>query len=150
MKANLQQIENFLANKNIGLIGASRDPKKFGNEVMKQLMKVGYKVTPVHREAESIEGIPCVKSLGELPADTTAICLITPKTETDHLLKDTLEKGFKNIWVQQFSEGPESFSMIKNTDANVVTGRCIFMYTNPEGFHKFHERINKLFGTYAK
>ncbi|MBS4059554.1 MAG: CoA-binding protein [Bacteroidetes bacterium] len=150
MKADLQQIENFLANKNIGLIGASRDPKKFGNEVLKQLLKRGIKVIPVHREAEIIEGIPCVKSLGEFPADTQAICLITPNTETDNLLKEALDKGFKNIWIQQFSEGPETFSIIKNADANVVTGRCIFMYTNPEGFHKFHERINKLFGTYAK
>ncbi|MDP2236362.1 MAG: CoA-binding protein [Bacteroidales bacterium] len=150
MKANLNQIENFLASKNIGLVGVSRNPKKFGNEVMKQLLKNGYKITAVHREAQSIEDVPCVNSIAALPSDTEAICLITPKTETDVLLRAAIDKGFKNIWIQQFSEGSETFSIIKNTDANVVTGRCIFMYTNPEGFHKFHERINKLFGTFAK
>jgi predicted CoA-binding protein len=149
MKANLKQIQDFLSNKHLAFIGASRNPKKFGTEVFNQLLKLDYELLPIHPEAETIEGIACLRSIDELPTDVKAICLLTPKDKTDHLLKQALEAGMEHIWIQQFSEGPETFNMVRESKANVVTGRCLFMYTKPEGFHKFHERMAKLFRVYA-
>lgn len=149
MKANLKQIQDFLANKKIGFVGASRDSKKFGNQVIKQLLKLDYQIIPVHRTASSIEELPCVKSIQDLPNDFHAVCLVVPKQQTDVLLREAIEKGIKNIWIQQFSEGPETFSIAKESGANIITGRCIFMYTQPNGIHKFHQSLNKLFGVHA-
>lgn len=36
MKSNQKQIKAFLAQKQLGFVGASRNPKKFGNEVLRQ------------------------------------------------------------------------------------------------------------------
>lgn len=149
MKSNQKQIKAFLAQKQLGFVGASRNPKKFGNEVLRQLISLDYSITPVHHEADAVEGIPCVQSISELPDTIEAVCLITPKDKTDQLLKQALAKGIRHIWIQQFSEGPETHNLIKDSQANVVTGRCMFMYTNPQGFHKFHEQMAKLFKVYA-
>lgn len=149
MKANLKQIQEFLAHKHLAFVGASRNPKKFSTQVFNQLLKLDYTLIPVHPQAESIEGISCVHSIDELPDSIEAICLVTPKGQTDALLKQALDRGIKQIWIQQFSEGPETEELIRQSDANVVAGRCLFMYTRPEGFHKFHERMAKLFHVYA-
>jgi hypothetical protein len=150
MKANQKQINEFLSFRHIALVGASRDSKKFGNQVLTQLVSEGYIVYPVHREAEQINGIRCYRSLDELPAEVKSVCLITPKNQTDEMLKKVLHLGIDQVWIQQMSEGPESKRIASEADANIVMGRCIFMYTNPTGVHKFHMKLNKLFGTYAR
>lgn len=149
MKSNLQQINGFLQNQKIGLVGVSRKKEKFGNQVMEGLLNAGYTVVPVHRELTSINDMTCVASVGALPDDVNALCLVVPKTETDTLLKAALQKGIQNIWIQQMSDGPETEQIALASDANIVRGRCIFMYTRPTGIHKFHERLSKFFGTYG-
>lgn len=149
MKANLQQINAFLKHHRIALVGVSRDPKKFGSQIMKHLLERDFDVIPVHPEVASIQGKNCVPDIASLPDDVKSVCLALPKDKTDAVLKQAVEKGMEQIWIQQFSDGPETLAIIKESNANVVTGRCIFMYTDPEGFHKMHERLNKLFGGYA-
>jgi predicted CoA-binding protein len=150
MKGNYKQIESFLKSTKIAIVGVSRTKEKFGNQVMEQLLKIGYEVVPVHREITEINGLQVVSTISELPDDVQALCLIVPKTATDALLREALLKGIKHIWIQQFSDGPETPNIIKESSANIITGRCVFMYTKPEGMHRFHERVNKLFGTYAR
>lgn len=148
MKSGLNQIRQFLASKKLAIAGASREPKKFGSEVLRHLLNHGYEMEVVHPVAENIEGIDCVKSIDMLPEGIEGICIITPKDQTDKLLAEALKKGIKQVWIQQFSENESTFDIIRESDANVVTGRCIFMYTEPKGIHKFHETVTKLFGVY--
>lgn len=150
MKANREQINQFLATETIALAGVSRDPKKFGNQVFQHLLTHNYALLPIHPEAAEINGINCLKSISEVPETTKAIWIALQKPEVPKALKEALDKGIKNIWIQQFSESPEVIEMAKVSDANIVLGRCIFMYTQPEGFHKFHETITKIFRVYAQ
>lgn len=149
MKANLKQIETFLEEKKVALIGASRNEKKFGTQVLKHLVENGFEVLPVHRQAEQLQGKKAYAAIAELPDNVNAICLLTQKHQTDLLLAEALKKGIRNIWIQQFSETPETITKVSESKSNIILGRCIFMYTNPQGIHHFHQRINKLFGKYA-
>ncbi|NOU47854.1 MAG: CoA-binding protein [Bacteroidales bacterium] len=151
MKANRAQIDRFLANKTMAIVGASRNEKKFGTQLFIHLQKLGFELFPVHHEAAEIQGVPCVKSIGELPATVKSICLVTHKQATDAFIGEALDHGINQIWVQQFSETEMTKSIIKNTpQANIITGWCLFMYTNPAGIHNFHRKLNKLFGSLAR
>lgn len=150
MKANQNQINQLLAQRHMAIVGVSRSSKKFGHQVFMQLKGMNYHLYPVHREAESIEGVRCYRSINELPVEVQSICLITPKHQTDDLINQSLKRGISQIWVQQMSEGQETEKIARDSGANIVMGRCVFMYTNPKGIHKFHMQLNKLFGTYAK
>lgn len=149
MKAKRSQIDVFLNQKIIAVVGASRDPKKFGTEAMKHLVSQGYQIIPVHPEANSIADIPCVKSISELSKNIQSLFIALPKNKVDEVLQQALDHGISNIWIQQFSDGPSTQTIIAKNKANILTGRCIFMYTQPEGIHRFHEKLNKLFGSYA-
>jgi predicted CoA-binding protein len=149
MKANLTKIEAFLENKNIALIGASRNEKKFGTQLLKHLWIEGYNVIPVHHEAVEIQGINCYRSIIELPDEVKALCLVTHKEDTDRFIDEAIAHGIKHIWVQQQSETEQTKIRAKNSDVNIVLGRCLFMYSNPKGFHKFHQRLSRIFGSIA-
>lgn len=138
-----------MKNKKLGFVGASRNPKKFGSQVFRHLMDQGYTLIPVHQEADQIEGLACIQSMEQLTPDVKAICLLTPRDKTDDLLRQALEMGIQHIWIQQFCEGSETLSLAGASQANIVTGRCLFMYTQPEGLHKMHERMAKIFRVYA-
>jgi predicted CoA-binding protein len=149
MKANLTKIEAFLENKTVALIGASRNEKKFGTQLLKHLWTEGFNVIPVHHEAAEIQGIHCFRSIIELPDEVKAICLVTHKKDTDRFVNEAIAHGIKHIWVQQQSETEQTILKVKSDDVNIVLGRCLFMYSNPKGFHKFHQRLNRIFGSIA-
>jgi predicted CoA-binding protein len=151
MKADLTQINRFLASKSLAFVGVSRDSKKFGTQVFGHLHQLGYILHPVHPEADVINGIRCVKSIEDLPADVKSICLLTHKQDTDAMIEQSIKMGINQIWVQQLSETPQTKKFIlESPETNIVTGRCLFMYSNPSGMHNFHRKLSKLFGTIAK
>jgi len=48
MKANRKAIEAFLSSKKIAIAGVSRDSKKFGHTVFKELSLKGFDVYPIN------------------------------------------------------------------------------------------------------
>ncbi len=46
--------DNFLSQKNVTVIGISRNPKKFENTIYRSLKKKGYNVLPINPNAEKI------------------------------------------------------------------------------------------------
>ncbi len=149
-KAQLSQIKEFQRYRNTALAGISRDPKKFGYQLAQLLTEQGYSLRPIHPEADEILGLKCYKSVADLPADTDSMVIATPKEASAQYLKDSITAGIRQIWIQQFSETPDCIDVAEKSEANVVLGRCLFMYTNPHGVHKFHERIAKLFRVKAR
>ena len=146
-----ETIEKFFEPKKIAIAGASRNPKKFGCVVFKELKNKGYEVYPVNPNAEKIEGDTCYKNIKDIPEDVTSILILTPKEETDKVLTDSIEKGFKNIWVQQYSETNETIRIAEEYDKEIIHHKCVFMFAEPiTGFHKFHRGLVKLFGGLPK
>ena len=44
----------------IALVGASNDPKKYGNKILLDLISKGYNVAPINNQEEMISGIKSV------------------------------------------------------------------------------------------
>ncbi|MBK9291075.1 MAG: CoA-binding protein [Bacteroidetes bacterium] len=149
-KANLAQIKEFQRYRNTAIVGISRDPKKFGYQLAEMLLAQGYHLRPIHPDAEEILGLKCFRSVSELPPDTDSMIIVTPKEATATYLSEALAAGIRQIWIQQFSDSPESVGIAAQSEANVIFGRCLFMYSNPKGIHRFHARLAKLFGVKAR
>jgi predicted CoA-binding protein len=151
MKVTKQQIESFLQGKQLAIAGVSRSEKKFGHKVFTELMAKGHKVIPVNPNAEKIDGEPCYKTIGDLPPGVDSLLILTPKDQTDNILREAIQKGIKNIWVQQMSETEESLRIAEEYDKEIIFGKCIFMFAEPVGsIHRFHRAIVKLFGGLPK
>ena len=58
-----KEIEDFVQSKRIAVMGASRDPRKFGNAIVIELKQKGYEVFLVHPEAKEISGQTCYPSI---------------------------------------------------------------------------------------
>jgi predicted CoA-binding protein len=146
----LKQIEDFLASEPIALVGASRNPKKFGFMAFKELKEKGMNVIPVNPHASEIHQVKAFPDVKSLPPDVRGLIIMTKKEQTAGVVREAKARGFKHIWIQQSSESKEALQELEGTDINFITGQCILMHYKPNSIHKFHRALNRFFGRYPK
>ena len=146
-----ESIDQFLAPKKIAVAGASANKKKFGYAIFNELRQKGFEICPVNPKLDEIEGVKCYKSVSELPTDYEKLFIVTPKTETDNIIKQAAEKGIKHVWVQQTSHTKETEKIANDLNVNLIHKECIFMFADPvNSIHKFHRAIWNFFGALPK
>ena len=146
----LKQITDFIDSQPVALVGVSRNPKKFGYAAFKELKEKGMKIVPVNPNAEEIMGDKCYPNVKMLPPEIKSIIVFTKKDQTASVIREAKEKGITQIWIQQMADTKEAIGELKDTGINYITGECILMHYKPHSFHKFHGRLNKLFGRFPK
>ncbi len=89
----------------IAILGASRDEKKIGNIVLRNIVNSGFrgKIFPVNPNSEDINGLTCYGSYAKLPEIPDLAILSLPSDLALELLEPIAKKGTKNIII--FSAG---------------------------------------------
>lgn len=147
MKNRQVDVDEFLKQEKLAVVGVSRNKKKFGNQVFHNLMKKGYKAFAVNANAESIDGQPCYPDLKSLPEAVGGAVLVVPPAQTEKVVKEAKEAGITRIWMQLGSVSDEAVAFCRENDMLVVRNECIFMFPPLlEGFHKIHWWLWKIFG----
>ncbi|MBI9063955.1 MAG: CoA-binding protein [Marinilabiliaceae bacterium] len=151
MKNRKSQIDAFFSTGSIAIAGVSRHEKKFGRVVYNDLRKSGYDVLAINPNLNEIQGDKCYADVNELPEEVESLLIVTPKKETDEVLRNAITKGIKNIWVQQASDTDRTLKIAEEYNKEIICKKCIFMFAEPvSGFHKFHRTIVKFLGQLPK
>jgi predicted CoA-binding protein len=144
-----QLAKEFLQEKQIAIVGASDNPKKFGYAAVQELKMRGFETFPVNPTAETIQGMPCYPNLSALQGKVTAVWMGVKPDKGADVLREAARIGVKKVWIQQMSETPELVALGKELGLELITGKCILMYAEPvKSFHGFHRFFVKLFGQY--
>ncbi len=142
-----QSIETFIHCRRIAVVGASRNPRKFGHAALRELAARGYDVVPVHPSADTIAGIPAVPHLTDLTEPVDAVLIVLPPEKAKEALREAASAGVRDIWLQRGAESPDVVALAADLGLVPVTGKCILMYAPPVGgFHALHRGVVRLFG----
>ena len=126
-------IETFFTSPAYAVIGASDDRSKFGNKVLRCYLANKKTVIPVNPKAASIEGIPCVASVSDLPDTVKSISMVTPPAITEQVVEAAIARGITSIWMQPGAESATAVERCKAAGINVIADhRCILVVL---GFH---------------
>mgnify|MGYP001582307038 CR=1 FL=1 len=89
----------------IAILGASRDEKKIGHIVLKNIVNSGFRgrIFPINPNTASVEGMDCYANYKDLPEIPDLAILSIPAEAAVALLEPIAKKGTKNIIV--FSSG---------------------------------------------
>jgi len=149
---NLKSIQDFLANTEIAVVGASDNKKKFGNIVLNKLKDNGYTVYPVNPRLTEVDGIKCYANIESLPETVCAAVFITKPEITEKITVQICEKKLINhLWFQEGSESNYVIQVALSNNRNLIYGECIMMFLKSSGFpHNFHKLIKKSLGKYPK
>ncbi len=116
-----------MAQKKFAVIGATDNPEKYGNQVIKNLKKRGYKIYPVNPRLKEVESLPCYASLAEIPVKADVVDFVVPPGVTEKILKQCKELGFKRIWLQPGSESEAAIAYCNKNNMKVVHSVCVMM-----------------------
>jgi len=123
-----ERIERFLAADRFGVVGASADRSKYGNKVLRCYQLNGRNAVPVNPRESEVEGVACVASVSDLPADVVSISVITPPAVTEKVVEEAIRKGIKNIWMQPGAESAAAVERCEKAGINVIAdGSCILV-----------------------
>ena len=127
---NLKSIQDFISNKDIAVIGASTNKKKFGYIVFDHLRKLNYNVYPVNPDREEIDGVKCYKDISSLPSNVKTAVFITKPEVTEKIVNGLNENSnIKNVWFQQGAESKKAIDLIQKKGLKLIHGECIMMFT---------------------
>ena len=125
---NEELIKKFLNKKNIfAVVGASRDPKKYGYQVYKDLKEAGYKVYPVNPNADEILGDRCYPDLGDLPTKPNVVDVVVLPKVTEEIVKTCKRLGITKVWMQPGSESETAIKFCDENGIDVVHGVCVMV-----------------------
>jgi len=85
--------------KTVAVIGASNDRSKFGNKAVRAFQQTGHKVFPVHPSQTEVEGLPCFKSVSELPERPEVVSVYIGPDRLLEILPDIAARGCDELWL---------------------------------------------------
>ncbi len=123
MPSDLRQI--LSSAKNIAVVGLSPDESKPSNEVAKFLIERGFNVFPVYPKFDEILGRKVYRNLTEIDENIDVIVMFRKGEFASELVKDTVKKGVKTLWLQLGITNDEAGAIARENGINFVQDRCI-------------------------
>lgn len=111
----------------IALVGATDNPSKYGHTIYHDLKRKGYTVIPVNPNRATVDGDRAYEKVGDIPEPPTIVNFVIPPRFTLHVLKQCLELGLMNVWLQPGAESPEVMEFIQDNGFNYLANACIMV-----------------------
>lgn len=106
----------------VAILGASRDPAKFGYRSVQAHLRHGYEVFPINPHAQSIAGITAYPALDQLPVPKVdRITVYLPADTTIELLEQIVAKQPGEVWFNPGSESNELIARAEERGLPVIT-----------------------------
>jgi len=125
---NTELINKFLDKTNVfAVVGASRDPEKYGHQVYKDLKRAEYKVYPVNPNAKEVLGDKCYPDLKDLPTKPDVVDVVVPPKITEKIVRTCKMLGITKVWMQPGSESETAIKFCDENGIDVVHGVCVMI-----------------------
>ena len=147
------QINDFLGQKRLAVVGVSRNAQDFSRTLFAELSKRGYDVVPVNPQASEVDGRQCYAHVQDIQPPVAGVLVMTSPHATDQVVRDCAEAGVTRVWMHR-GEGIGSVSQpaldfCRANQISVVAGFCPFMFLpGTPFFHRMHGFVKRLSGSY--
>lgn len=111
----------------IALVGATDNESKYGHTIFLDLKRKGYRVYPVNRRRDTVQGEKAYSKLADIPEPPTIVNFVIPPRFTLHVLKQCLELGLMNVFIQPGAESPEVMEFVQENGFNYLANACIMV-----------------------
>jgi predicted CoA-binding protein len=120
------ELKTLLTNaKTIAMVGASSDPAKPSNGIMRQLQRAGYKVIPVNPKETDVLGERSYASLIDIPEPVDIVDVFRRAEDTPPIADDAIKMGAKALWLQLGITNEDTAERATKGGLTVVMNKCI-------------------------
>jgi predicted CoA-binding protein len=115
------------AARRIAIVGASSNPARPSNGVLRQLRDVGYEIVPVNPRESSVEGLPCYPDLATAVAASGPVDIVDVFRRSDQCAghaREAVAVGASCLWLQLGIADREAGRIAIDGGLTVVMDRC--------------------------
>ena len=124
-------IRKILEQKNIAVVGMSKNEGKPAHFVPKYLIEHGYNVIPVNPTITEVLGRKSYPSMADIPDDVDVVDVFRRSEDVPPVVNDAInKKGIKVIWMQSGIYNEEAERKAKENGIDVVFNRCMMVEHN--------------------
>lgn len=112
--------------KAVALVGASANPARASNRIMKFLIEQGYRVTGVNPglAGQKLHGAPVVASLADIDGDVGMVDIFRNSEAAGDVVDEAIAAGASSIWMQLGVVNEEAAARAEDAGLKVVMDRC--------------------------
>lgn len=114
----------------IGVVGASNNPRKFGNIIVRNLLGKGFSVVPIHPVEKQVEGLTCYASILDVPGKLDIVDFVVPPAAALGVLEQMSGLPHDAVWFQDGSFDDAVLTRAAELFPLVVSHACIMVVTN--------------------
>lgn len=123
-----ETMDRILAAETIAVVGASRNPEKYGSIAYKTLKAAGKNVVAINPTAPDIDGDPCYPSLEAAPVKPNAAVFVVPPAAVASGLEQCARLGISDVWLQPGAEPEDAGQLLDRLKlSGVYGGPCIMV-----------------------
>jgi uncharacterized protein len=109
----------------IAMVGASPNPDRPAHDVMRYLLRVGYRVIPVRPlDCDDVLGIPCVATLAEIDEPIDLVDVFRNVDACPGHAREAVEVGAGALWLQLGLVSPECAQIAAEAGLDYVEDAC--------------------------
>lgn len=97
----------------VAVIGASSDPRKFGNRAVRAFRRQGYTVIPINPHEAQVEGLKTYSSVLDVPGPIDMATFYVPPDIGQQVMVDVAKKQIPEVWLNPGSESDELVSFAR-------------------------------------
>ena len=109
----------------IAVVGASSNPERPSNGIMRKLKSVGYRVIPVNPNETEVQGERAYASLLDIPEPIDIVDVFRRPEYTPAIADDAVKVGAKALWLQSGVSNEDAAARATAGGLLVVMNACI-------------------------
>ncbi len=137
-------LESFFSPRSVAVIGASREEGKVGHDVLQNLIRYGYagRIYPVNPKADQILGLPCFRSVRDIPGEVDLAVLVIPAKFCLEAAHDCAAKkvpalivitaGFKETGREGAELERKVVEVARGNGMRIIGPNCLGLINTPE------------------
>ena len=94
----------------VAVIGASSNPRKFGNRAVRAFRRQGYTVIPINPNEAQVEGLPTYASVLDVPGTIDMATFYVPPEVGERVMAEVVKKQIPEVWL---NPGAESDALVQ-------------------------------------
>lgn len=109
----------------VAVIGASTDPRKFGNRAVRAFRRHGDTVVPINPHATEVEGLKAYASVLDVPGPIDVATIYVPSHIGERVIEEIARKKIPEVWLNPGSESDALVARARALDLQPIVGCSI-------------------------
>ena len=119
----------------VAIVGASSDPRKFGNRAVRAFRRQGHTVIPINPHLSTVEGLTAYRSVLDVPGPIDMATFYVQPEIGETLIAEMAQKGIREVWLNPGAESDELIARARALDIQpIVACSILAIGENPHVF----------------